>query len=36
MAPEEMQISVVMPCFNAAKTLPEAIESIQAQTLHDW
>ena len=36
MVPEKMQVSVVMPCFNAATTLPKAIESVQAQTLHDW
>jgi glycosyltransferase involved in cell wall biosynthesis len=29
-------VSVVMPCFNAAKTLEAAIESIQTQTFQDW
>ena len=25
-----------MPCFNAAETLAEAVDSIRAQTLQDW
>ncbi|MEM8729128.1 MAG: glycosyltransferase family A protein [Pseudomonadota bacterium] len=28
--------SVVMPCFNAAGTLPETLRSLQAQTCSDW
>jgi glycosyltransferase involved in cell wall biosynthesis len=30
------RISIVMPCHNAADTVERAIESIRAQTLHDW
>jgi len=29
-------VSVVMPCFNAADTLPEALESLTGQTLVDF
>ena len=28
--------SIVIPCFNAAKTLPATLESLRAQTLSDW
>ena len=30
------KFSIVMPCYNAAATLSETIESIQAQTNADW
>jgi len=30
------RISVILPVFNAAATLPRALESIRAQTLADW
>ena len=30
------EISVVLPCFNGAATLVEAVESIRAQTLTEW
>jgi cellulose synthase/poly-beta-1,6-N-acetylglucosamine synthase-like glycosyltransferase len=36
MAPQTPQISVVMPCYNAAETLAAAIESMQSQALADW
>ena len=29
-------ISVVMPCYNVAKYLPDAIESIMEQTFKEW
>jgi glycosyltransferase involved in cell wall biosynthesis len=29
-------VSVMMPCFNAADTLPLALASLRAQTLTDW
>ena len=28
--------SIIIPCFNAATTLPETLASLQAQTLTDW
>jgi len=28
--------SIIIPCFNAAATLPETLASLQAQTLTDW
>lgn len=28
--------SIMMPCFNAAKTLPLALASVRAQTVEDW
>jgi len=31
-----MLISVVMPCFNAAETLSEAVETIQSQSWEKW
>lgn len=30
------QVSVVMPCYNAAETLPWALASLLAQTFEDW
>jgi glycosyltransferase involved in cell wall biosynthesis len=30
------RVSIVTPCFNAERFLPEAIKSIQSQTLVDW
>lgn len=30
------QFSIVIPCFNAATTILETLESIRAQTLTDW
>lgn len=32
----EPHITVIMPCFNAARTIPGAIASIQNQSLTDW
>lgn len=29
-------VSILMPCLNAAKTIAEAIQSVQKQTLQDW
>jgi glycosyltransferase involved in cell wall biosynthesis len=29
-------VSVLLPCFNAAETLPEALESLEQQTLEDF
>lgn len=29
-------ISIVMPCYNAANTILETLDSIRAQTLRDW
>ncbi len=29
-------VSVLMPCYNAADTLPEALQSLSAQTWHDF
>jgi glycosyltransferase involved in cell wall biosynthesis len=31
-----VRVSVFMPCYNAAATLPEALESLTAQTLEDF
>lgn len=31
-----MKVSVVIPAYNAAHVLPEAIESVRAQTFTDW
>jgi glycosyltransferase involved in cell wall biosynthesis len=30
------KVSVLMPCYNAAKTLDEALDSLVGQTLHDY
>ena len=30
------RFSIVMPCFNAATTLPETLASLRAQTFSDW
>ena len=30
------QFSIIIPCFNAAATLPDTLASLQAQTLTDW
>ncbi|MEO1005251.1 MAG: glycosyltransferase family A protein [Cyanobacteria bacterium J06638_38] len=30
------QISIVVPAYNAAKTITETIESVQRQTINDW
>ena len=30
------QVSIIMPCYNAADYLLEAIESVRAQTFNDW
>ena len=32
----EVKISVIVPCFNQAKYLEEALESVLAQTCQDW
>ncbi len=29
-------VSVIIPCYNLAKWLPEAVASVQAQTTQDW
>lgn len=29
-------VSIITPCFNCEKYLKETIESVQAQTFHDW
>jgi len=29
-------VSVIIPCFNQAHFLPEALASVQAQTFPDW
>ncbi|MFN2163223.1 MAG: glycosyltransferase family 2 protein [Candidatus Promineifilaceae bacterium] len=31
-----MQVSVVMPAYNAAATIAETLESLLAQTYPDW
>ncbi|HPX42446.1 MAG TPA: glycosyltransferase, partial [Candidatus Hydrogenedentes bacterium] len=36
MTPPAPEISVVMPCFNAAETLEAAIESIRNQSFREW
>lgn len=33
---DKPQISVIMPCFNAAAYLQEAVASVQSQTIKDW
>jgi glycosyltransferase involved in cell wall biosynthesis len=30
------KVSIVMPCYKAAQWMPEAIKSVQAQTLKNW
>ena len=30
------KVSIIIPCYNQAKFLPKAIESLQAQTLAEW
>ena len=30
------EVSVIVPCYNAAETLPATLASIQAQTQRDW
>ena len=30
------QFSIIIPCYNAASTLPETLNAIQAQTHTDW
>jgi GT2 family glycosyltransferase len=30
------RFSIVIPCFNAAATLPATLDSLRAQTLNDW
>ena len=30
------KVSIIIPCYNQAMFLPEAIASLQAQTLEDW
>lgn len=36
MAEDTPFISIIVPCFNQAHYLPEALESIQRQTYHHW
>lgn len=31
-----MKVSVIIPCYNQARFLPQAIASLQAQTLEEW
>lgn len=33
---EAPRVSVVVPCYNLARYLPEAVESVKEQTLEDW
>lgn len=33
---KQPQFSIIIPCFNAATTLPATLASLQAQTLTDW
>lgn len=33
---KEPKVSIIVPCYNAAKTVAETLESIQQQTLADW
>lgn len=30
------RVSVIIPCWNAARTLPECLDSLLAQSLNDW
>lgn len=30
------KFSIIIPCFNAAETLPETLDSLRAQTCEDW
>jgi glycosyltransferase involved in cell wall biosynthesis len=36
MAEEPIQISVIVPCYNHGRYLPEAVASVVAQTVGDW
>ncbi|MDW8215883.1 MAG: glycosyltransferase, partial [Roseiflexaceae bacterium] len=35
-APDTLRVSVVIPCYNQARFLPEAVASVVAQTFTDW
>lgn len=35
-APESPQVSVIVPCWNAARTLPETLASVHAQRFSAW
>ena len=36
MSPDSPVVSVVMPAYNAERWIAKAIESVLAQTLHQW
>ena len=30
------KVSIIMPCFNGAKTIEASVASVQSQTYEDW